>query len=77
MARTLVHAHHRLAGRTRCQAEGLAAIRIEPRMLEADTLLVLDRQVTSMGLRQLVPGHAEEARMNIHELGHPHLLAPV
>jgi hypothetical protein len=70
----LVHPEHRLLGRPGRQAEHLARLRVEPRVLKVHTLRRLDLQITLMGLAQLLGGHADESVMHVHELRHVRLL---
>ena len=55
----------------------LPETRVEPRTLEVDALVRLDREVALVGLLQLLGGDAEEARVDVHEGRHNPLLARV
>jgi len=70
----VVHPEYCLFRRARRQAESLARIRIEPRALEVNALGRLDGQVALVRLAQLVPGHADEPAVHVHELRHANLL---
>src|SRR5687767_12219856 len=70
MAGPLVDAHHRLLGRPRGEAEDLARLRIEPCALVDHALVVLDRQVAVVRLRELLGADAKEPVVDIHELAH-------
>src|SRR5689334_22601262 len=70
MAGALVDAHDALAAGAGRQAEDLAGLRVEPRALEVDTLVALDREITLVGFLQLRGGNADEAAVDIHECRH-------
>ena len=74
MTGALVDAHDGFLRRTGRQAEDLAGLRIEPGVLEVDALVVLDGQVALVRFAELLRGHAEEAIVDIHELGHRRIL---
>ena len=65
-----VHALYGFLGRPGGQAEHLARLGVEPRALEVHALLGLDREVALVRLLQLLGRHADEPRMDVHELGH-------
>src|SRR5215213_3523449 len=66
----LVNAQDCLLGGTGRKAEDLARLGIEPRALEVDALVPLNREVAVVRLPELVSGHAEEPCVDVHELAH-------
>ena len=55
VAGPLVDPHDRLARRPGREAEDLARLRVEPRPLEMDALVLLDREVALVRLLELLP----------------------
>src|SRR5262245_32905353 len=70
MARALVDAHDALAARAGRQAEDLAGLGVEPRPLEVDALVALDREIPLVGFLELGGRDADETAVNVHELRH-------
>ena len=57
------------AGRL-AQAEDVTGLGVGPRLLEVDSLVVLNGQVRLVRLEQLLGGHSDHAGVDVHELGH-------
>lgn len=74
MPGALVDPHHGFLGRPCREAEDLARLGVEPRTLEVDALVLLDREVAVVRLAKLLAGDADEPAVHVHELGHTRYL---
>ena len=74
VSRSLVDPHDTLAARPCRKAENLARDGVEPRPLEVDAFVLLDREVALVRFAKLLCRDTDEPVVDIHEPGHVNLL---
>src|SRR5512142_2578987 len=70
MTGPLVDAHDGLPARPGGQAEDLPRLGVEPRALEMDAFVALDREVALVRFLELLGRHPDEPVVDVHELRH-------
>ena len=69
MPRALVDPHHRFLVRAARQTKDLAALRVQPRPLEVDVLVLFDREIRFVRGLQLLSGDTDEPLVNVLNFG--------